>query len=97
VAPGETLGRDKELLATEDPHLATLPYERLLDEAMRGDQMLFARQDEVEAQWRVVDPVLGDVAPLHMYEPGTRGPPEADQLAPCGFRNPLVAESRASA
>ena len=97
VAPGETLGRDKELLATEDPHLATSPYERLLDEAIRGDQMLFAREDEVEAQWRVVDPVLGDVAPLQMYEPGTRGPPEAEQLAPCGFRNPLAAERRASA
>ncbi len=95
VAPGETLGRDKELLATEDPRLATLPYERLLDEVMRGDQMLFARQDEIEAQWRVVDPVLGDVAPLHMYEPGTWGPPEADQIAPCGCRNPLVAERAA--
>ena len=52
VAFGEVLGQDKELLACRDPALETMPYERLLDEAMRGDQTLFAREDEIEAQWR---------------------------------------------
>jgi glucose-6-phosphate 1-dehydrogenase len=56
-------------------------YERLLDDAMRGDAMLFARQDGVEAAWAVVQPILGDVTPLHEYEPGTWGPTEADALA----------------
>ena len=57
------------------------PYERLLGDAMRGDAMLFVRQDAVEAAWSIVDPILGNVAPLHVYDPGTWGPPEADRLA----------------
>jgi len=43
---------------------------------------LFARQDTVEAAWEVVDPVLGDVVPLHPYARGTWGPKEADRLLP---------------
>jgi glucose-6-phosphate 1-dehydrogenase len=34
----------------------------------------------VEAQWRVVAPVLGNVTPAYEYEPGTWGPHEADRL-----------------
>ena len=33
-------------------------YERLIMDAMRGDPTLFTRDDEVEAQWRIVDPIL---------------------------------------
>jgi glucose-6-phosphate 1-dehydrogenase len=85
---GPAIGHDKELLASEDPARATLPYERLLDEAMRGDTSLFARTDEIEAQWRVVDPVLGDVTKVLPYDRGTWGPPEADRLAPFSCRGP---------
>jgi glucose-6-phosphate 1-dehydrogenase len=91
----EGLGQDRELVATEDPAAGLLAYERLLGDAMHGEQLLFARRDEIEAQWRVVDPVLGDVVPLHGYEPGSWGPSEADLLAPCGCHNPL-AERKAS-
>jgi glucose-6-phosphate 1-dehydrogenase len=90
---GEMVGQDKELLAMEDPKLETLPYERLLDDAMHGDQSLFARADEIEAQWRVVDPVLGNVVPLRMYDPGTWGPSEA---APFSHEDPCAPESRVS-
>jgi glucose-6-phosphate 1-dehydrogenase len=46
---------------------------------------LFARQDGVEASWRVVDPVLGASMPVHEYEPGTWGPGESRALiAPFG-------------
>jgi glucose-6-phosphate 1-dehydrogenase len=55
-------------------------YERLLGDAMIGDATLFARQDVVEAAWAIVDPVLQPESPLHGYEPGTWGPPEADAL-----------------
>ncbi len=55
-------------------------YERLLGDAMAGDQTLFARQDAVEAAWSVVDPVLGDATPIHPYQPGSWGPAEADRL-----------------
>ena len=56
-------------------------YERLLGEAMEGDATLFARQDAVEAAWAIVQPILDPSTPLHMYEPGTWGPPEAARLA----------------
>jgi glucose-6-phosphate 1-dehydrogenase len=66
------------------------PYDRLLGDAMEGDAMLFARQDSVEAAWRVVDPILGDTVPVIRYAQGTWGPTEADKLASHagGWHNP---------
>jgi glucose-6-phosphate 1-dehydrogenase len=55
-------------------------YERLLGDAMAGDHLLFTRQDAVEAQWAIVQPILGDVTPVREYQPGTWGPPEAERL-----------------
>ncbi len=79
--PGERMiGRDVEL----DLHRQAMddmpPYERLLGDASRGSSELFSRQDLVEAQWRVVTPVLGNVTPAYSYLPGTWGPEEAGQL-----------------
>ena len=55
-------------------------YARLLDDAMDGDQRLFARADGVEESWRIVGPALDhDTQPLP-YEPGSWGPAEADEL-----------------
>jgi len=56
-------------------------YERLLTDAMKGDQELFVRQDAVEAAWAIVEPILGDCCPTEAYEPGTWGPPDARELA----------------
>ena len=58
------------------------PYDRLIGAALDGERWLFAEQDTVEAAWRVVDPVLGDVAPVHPYARGSWGPSEADRLLP---------------
>src|SRR5437667_7973930 len=55
-------------------------YERLLGDAMRGDASLFARQDSVEAAWRVVDPVLSGTTPVIEYEPYMWGPAEASRI-----------------
>jgi len=68
-------------------------YERLLGEAMEGDQTLFARQDAVEAAWAIVDPVLGDATPVHQYTPGSWGPDAAEILASDvgGWANPKAA------
>jgi len=55
-------------------------YERLIMEAMEGDHSLFIRQDGVERAWEILQPVLDDPQPIHMYEPGSWGPPEADDL-----------------
>jgi len=57
-----------------------LPYERLLGEAMEGDTSLFAREDSVDAAWAIVQPILGDVTPVHEYAPGSWGPIDADRL-----------------
>jgi glucose-6-phosphate 1-dehydrogenase len=63
-------------------------YERLIMDAMRGDATLFTRNDEVEAQWRICDPVLeswaGQQGPLPQYPAGSDGPEEANDLMPGG-------------
>jgi glucose-6-phosphate 1-dehydrogenase len=80
--PGEAMvGEPVTLVARHQAGEEMGPYERLLGDALRGDATLFARQDSVEAAWRVVDPVLGDVTPVHEYGLGTWGPPEADRIA----------------
>jgi glucose-6-phosphate 1-dehydrogenase len=59
-------------------------YERLIMDAMRGDATLFTRNDEVEAQWRIIDPVVrawGDSGEgLAHYPAGSQGPAEATRL-----------------
>ena len=60
-------------------------YERLILDAMRGDATLFTRNDEIEALWGIVDPILtawhqDTTSPVPQYEPGSAGPPEADSL-----------------
>jgi glucose-6-phosphate 1-dehydrogenase len=56
-------------------------YERLLTDAMKGDPLLFVRQDAVEAAWMIVDPILNNVVPVQGYDSSTWGPEEADRLA----------------
>ena len=78
--PGEQMvGEEVELCAAPKPGRSRA-VQALLGDAIDGDQTLFTRQDSVEAAWRVVDPVLGNATPLHLYEPGTWGPPDADGL-----------------
>jgi len=65
-------------------------YERLIMDAMRGDATLFTRDDEVEAQWRICDPILAawesQPGPVPQYEAGSAGPVEADALLEEGQR-----------
>ena len=60
------------------------PYDRLIGAALDGDRWLFARQDTVEAAWEVVDPVLGDVGPVHPYARGSWGPGKLTGCCPTG-------------
>src|SRR4051794_31804116 len=59
-------------------------YERLILDAMRGDATLFTRNDEVEAQWRLIDPIIAAWSklpgPLAQYEAGSQGPKESEVL-----------------
>jgi glucose-6-phosphate 1-dehydrogenase len=65
-------------------------YERLITDAMRGDPTLFTRNDEVESQWRIIDPILErweqDGSPLVEYPAGSPGPEEADKILAPGHR-----------
>jgi glucose-6-phosphate 1-dehydrogenase len=66
-------------------------YERLILDAMRGDATLFTRNDEVEALWAIVDPILhawqaDRSTPLSQYPAGSAGPVEADALLEPGHR-----------
>ncbi|HJU20908.1 MAG TPA: glucose-6-phosphate dehydrogenase [Casimicrobiaceae bacterium] len=74
------IGEEVELVAKHERKDEMAPYQRLLGDALRGDSSLFARQDAVEAQWRIVDPVLGDATPVYEYAQDTWGPQEADRV-----------------
>ncbi len=74
-------GDDVSLQFCSDRDNEASAYERLLGDAMKGDATLFARQDAVEAAWRVIEPVLGAPGPVHVYDPGTWGPDAADAVA----------------
>ena len=79
--PGERMvGDDVELNLTRRALDDEPPYQRLLGDAMRGVNELFARQDLVAAQWRIVEPILGNVTPVYVYDPHSWGPEEAHQL-----------------
>jgi len=80
-ADGERMvGQDLELMAVDQSPDEMTPYERLIGDALRGDQTLFARQDVVEEAWRIVDPILGNAVPVHRYKPGTWGPDAANEI-----------------
>jgi glucose-6-phosphate 1-dehydrogenase len=60
-------------------------YERLILDAMRGDATLFTRNDEIEALWGIIDPILtawhqDRTSPIRQYPAGTAGPAAADSL-----------------
>ncbi len=66
------------------------PYERLLADALRGDDTLFPRWRVIEETWRIVQPLLDSPPPLELYERGTWGPSSADALGAehGGWREP---------
>jgi glucose-6-phosphate 1-dehydrogenase len=56
------------------------PYEVLLHAAMIGQSTRFTRQDGVEEQWRIMQPLLDAPPPVHRYAPDTWGPEAGDKL-----------------
>jgi len=92
-APGESFkGQDVELTLTDEHPDEMTAYERLLGDAMAGENLLFAREDGVEAAWRVVNDVITDHDPAIPYQPHTWGPPQAEKLIPDpdGWHNPVL-------
>jgi glucose-6-phosphate 1-dehydrogenase len=83
-------GRDVELFVAQQQGDDMDAYEVLISAALIGDTTHFAREDEVEAAWAIVDPVLRGLSPPTEYVPGSWGPPQAESLlqGPCGWHNP---------
>ena len=79
--PGSSDTDHVELQVARNPQPEAMDaYELLLWMAMQGDSSLFAREDGVEAAWKVVEPILGTRTPLYEYEPGEWGPEEANHI-----------------
>jgi glucose-6-phosphate 1-dehydrogenase len=55
-------------------------YERLLLDCVKGDQTLYARQDEIELMWGAVDPIINKPPKLVIYKTGSQGPKAAEKL-----------------
>jgi glucose-6-phosphate 1-dehydrogenase len=79
--PGEAMvGESVELTLTQRAQSEMPSYQRLLGDALHGDGELFGREDIVDAQWRIVEPILAHPPPCEEYEPGSWGPASADAL-----------------
>ncbi len=86
---------DLEVLFEKKPGEDPEPYERLLDDAIRGRGDLFTREDMIEETWRVVQPLLDKPGKVVPYEPGTWGPKEASKLTRgiCEWHEPWMPEA----
>jgi glucose-6-phosphate 1-dehydrogenase len=70
------------------------PYERLLSDALTGEQQRFAREDSVLETWRIVQPLLDKPCQLETYRKGSWGPEGASNLLHGygGWRRPWLPE-----
>lgn len=86
------VGEPVELKVVDQQPDEMTPYERLIGDAIRGDQALFARQDVVEEGWRIVEKIISNSGPVHTYKKGTWGPEEVNEvlLPSGGWHGPKV-------
>jgi glucose-6-phosphate 1-dehydrogenase len=94
--PGEKMqGEPVELVARHHPEPEKSPYERLLGDAIRGDNSLFTSDECVEAAWAVVDRVLNHEGPVSSYAPGSWGPDAAAKVVEGteGWHDPVAEAS----
>ena len=87
----EMAGQQAEMIASRHPRPDEMEaYERVLTDAMAGDQTLFAREDYVEEAWRIVDPAIKAWRPVYEYQPRTWGPTEVGKTVspPGGWHAP---------
>ena len=88
----EMRGKEVELFVCSSGEDEMGAYERLIGAALVGDKSLFAREDGVLEEWRIVDSVLGTTQRPYFYEPGAWGPREADVITAAhgGWKRPDV-------
>jgi glucose-6-phosphate 1-dehydrogenase len=75
------------------------PYERLLADALAGNQQRFAREDSILETWRIVQPLLDNPCDLETYRVGSWGPEGASNLLHGygGWRKPWLPEKEPEA
>jgi len=91
--PGEAMaGEAVELYARHQTGSEHPPYQRLIGDARKGDQGLFAREDSVEAAWKIIDPVLHAEPSIHEYVKGSWGPAASSAVLAAGdhWHDPLA-------
>jgi glucose-6-phosphate 1-dehydrogenase len=73
------------------------PYERLLADALAGNQQRFAREDSVIETWRIVEPLIQEPCALESYRKGGWGPEGASNLLHGygGWRRPWLPDAAA--
>jgi glucose-6-phosphate 1-dehydrogenase len=86
----EMEGEPVELVARHRPGPSKSPYERLLSDALRGDNALFTSDESVEAAWAVVDTILSHPGQVETYKDGSWGPKSAEAVVTDdeGWHNP---------
>ncbi len=90
--PGTRMGTAPERLEYHFPEQVIRDaYERLLLDAIEGDQSLFTRSDEIELSWQIIDPFVQAweqslKSQLYQYERGSNGPAAADEFLGGGRR-----------
>jgi len=81
----EMRGREVELFVCNSDEPEMEAYERLIHAALEGDKTLFAREDGVLEEWRIVEPILNAEGDVQPYAPGSWGPSGADAITEaCG-------------
>ncbi len=87
---------DFQVLFERVPGEEPEPYERLLHDALRGNNQLFTREDAIEQTWRIVQPLLDKPGRVNPYKPGSWGPKQADKLVHgiCAWYPPWLPDDR---
>ena len=89
--PGPAMtGENVELYVAQNEGDDMDAYAVLISAALIGDTSHFAREDEVEAAWTIIDPLLNLTTAPFEYLPGSWGPEQANNLitGPCNWHNP---------
>ena len=74
--PGDSLVSERVSLLVDQHGMedGPSPYHRLLGDAIEGDRRLFARGDQVDVAWQIVQPVLDNPVPVISYPYGSECP-----------------------
>lgn len=93
--PGDGLTSEKVRLEVDHRGIehGPSPYHRLLGDALEGDRRLFARGDQVDVAWEIVQPVLDSPPPVEKYPYGAACPIDGGPGLPVNLEDQSTPES----